>query len=113
MRNVGTSCMCKRYQRLLIVLQPRSNFGAFSWLPPSFDPRLAARVMGNGIPGEEGEELPGDPRFTCLKQTHFGVASNFHCKRIYTLFKNSENLCAGANRQRPQMGWNPRLSTRK
>ena len=33
-----------------------------------------------------------------------------HCKKLYTLFKNLENLCAGAtNRVRPQQKWNQRL----
>ena len=31
------------YQRLLIDLQPRSNFGVFSWLPPSFGVGLGRR----------------------------------------------------------------------
>ena len=50
-----------------------------------------------------------DPRFTCVKQTHFGVAPNFHCKKLYTLFKNWGNLCPRAtNGQRRHRGWNPR-----
>ena len=73
----------------------------------------AAGEMGDGIPGGEGggaAEIPGNPRFNCLKETHFGGASNFHCKNLYNLFKNWESLCASAStRCRPQQGLNPRL----
>ena len=38
----GAKIPC-RYQRLLTDLQPRSNFGVFSWLPPSFGVGLGRR----------------------------------------------------------------------
>ena len=38
------------YQRLLIDLQPRSNFGVFSWLPPSFGVGLGR--LGSCTDGE-------------------------------------------------------------
>ena len=42
---------------------------------------MGSQVGGRGF-------LSEDPRFSCLKWTHFGVASNFHCEEVYTLFKN-------------------------
>ena len=42
-----------------------------------------------------GEDLFGDPRFSSLKWTQFGVASNFHCKN-FTLCSKIGKISAPA-----------------